>query len=188
MQIDQEKIEAAIVREAADNIIHDDAIYERVKRDIDARVEKLFSDRVEKAITDKIDGMVLAGFDAPYTKRDGFGRPLGEPTTISAELERAIQGYWTSRVDKQGKPTDSSYSSTTRAEWLMLQICADDFQKEVKQHVINVAGHLKDGFRLQLNETVNTLLSEMFKVRSLDDQARDRRDNSIIQPKAGPVT
>ena len=158
-----------------------------MKRDIDARVDKLFSVRVEKAITEKIDGLVLSGFDAPYTKRDGFGRPLGDPTTISAELERSIQGYWTARVDKNGKPTDSSYSSTTRAEWLMLQICADDFQKEVKQHVLNIAGHLKDGFRLQLHDTVNTLLSETFKVRSLGDQAQDRRDSSIISPNAKPV-
>lgn len=184
-QIDRTSIEAAIVKEAASAIISDDDLYGRVKREIDARVEKLFAERAETKITAVIDEAIQAGFERPYRKHDSFGRPTGEPTTISAELERLVGGYWNTFVDRDGKPVSSSYEKTTRAEWLMAKMCAADFQKEVQQHAVNVAAKLKDGFRRELHETVNRLLSELFHVRSLDDQAENRRDSSIIQPKAG---
>lgn len=187
MEIDREKIEAAIVREAADQIISDDALYERVKRDIDARVDKLFATKAEEKIAAVIDDVVASGFDRPFQKVDSFGRPTGKPTSISQELERLVGGYWSARVDSHGKPTESSYSSTSRAEWLMAKICAEDFQKEVKQHAVNVTAQLKDGFRRELHETVNKLLSELFHVRSADDQGKDRRDSSIIHPPAKPA-
>lgn len=187
MELDREKIEAAIVREAAASIVSDDELYERVKRDIDARVDKLFASRVDAKITEAIDGAIRAGLDHSYQKRDNFGRATGEPTTVSAELERMIGGYWNTRVGSDGKPSDSSYNTVTRAEWLMTKICAEDFQKEVKQYAINVTGQLKDGFRRELGETVNRVLSELFHVRSADDQNADRRDSSIIRPVARKV-
>lgn len=187
MEIDREKIEAAIVRQAADQIIGDDAIYERVKRDIDARTDKLFATTAREKIAAVIDEVITAGFDRPFQKSDAFGGAKGEPTTIRAELESIVGGYWNARVDSQGKPSDSSYSTTTRAEWLMTKICADDFQKEVKQYAVSVTGALKDGFRLQLHETVNRLLADLFHVRSLDDQGKGRRDSSTIHPPASPL-
>lgn len=183
MEIDREKIEALIVKQAASEIISDDDIYERVKRDIDARVEALFASRVEAKIGDVIDAAVKDGFERPYRKVDSFGRPTGEPTTISAELERVISGYWNQRVGRDGKPSESTYSSSTRAEWLMAKICAEDFEKSVKQFAINVTAQLKDGFRAELNGTVNRILSDLFHVRSLDDQGKGRPGNSI-HPKA----
>ena len=187
MEIDRNKIEAAIVQEAAQNIISDDALYERVKRDVDARVDRLFAERVTVQISTVIDEIVQSGFDRTYQKRDAFGGHAGEPTTIRAELGRIVGSYWTEMVGHDGKAVSSTYNTTTRAEWLMTKICADDFQKEVKQHAINVTGALKDGFRAELQQTVNRLLAELFHVRSTDDQATNRQDSSIIQPKSQPV-
>ena len=186
MELDREKIEAAIVREAAQSIISDDDLYERVKRDIDARVDNLFASRVEAKLSEVIDSTIREGFDRQYTKRDSFGRPVGEPTSIRQELERLVGGYWNTRVDRNGKPTTDGYHTTTRAEWLMATICAEDFQKAVKEHAVNVTGQLKDGFRRELHETVNRLLSDLFHVRSLDDQGKNRTDSSVIRPKATP--
>lgn len=187
MELNSEKIEQLIVREAADRIISDDTIYDRVKRDIDARVDKLFADRVEAQIAEVVDAIAREGFDRPFRKVDSFGRSQGEPTTISAELEKLIADYWNMRVGRDGKPKSDNYNTTTRAEWLMAKICGEDFEKEVKQHAVNVTGQLKDAFRLELQATVNRVLSELFHVRSLDDQGKGRTDGSSIHPKAGPV-
>ncbi len=184
MELNQEKIEALVVAEAAERIISDDKLYERVKRDVDARVDALFAGRVAAQITETIDGIVRGGFDRPFQKQDGFGRPSGEPTTISQELEKRADAYWAARVGSDGKPTESAYNSTTRAEWLMTKICADDFQKEMKTYAVSVTGELKDRFRRELHETVNRMLSDLFHVRSLDDQGKGRRDSSIIHPEA----
>lgn len=187
MQIDQTKIEAAIVDEAVTRLINDDDLYARVKSGIDARIDKLFQERVSALVTEKVEAVTKDGFERSYTKVDSFGRPTGDPTSISKELERLIHNYWDQRVDRSGRPTDSSYSSSTRAEWMMAQICADDFSKEMKQHVVNVAGTLKDHFRSILNNHVSIMLSDVFKVQSEGDRDAKRQDSSIIAPPARPI-
>jgi hypothetical protein len=77
------------------------------------------------------------------------------------------------RVDaKSGKPTESSYSSVSRAEFLMTQICAQDFSETMKQHALNVTGALKDGLRNQLATQMDGMLSGLFHVKSLQDQGK----------------
>ena len=49
-------------------------------------------------------------------------------------------------------------------------MAAADLGDEMKQHIVNVAAQLKDGLRKELHETVNKLMSEVFHVRSWDDQ------------------
>lgn len=187
MEIDQNRIEKAIVEDAVSRLISDYDLYSRVQRGIDERLNKLFADEVSVLIQQTVADITKQGFDHEYRKYDGFGKPVGEPTSISKELERLISNYWTVRVDRSGKPTDNSYGSTSRAEWMMLQICADDFSKEMKQHVVNVSGALKDHFRAVLNQHVAVLLSDVFKVQSAGDRALKSPGSSIIAPPAGPI-
>lgn len=187
MQLDQARIEAAIVSEAVSKFINDDDVYERVKKGIDARIDGLFETRVSELIKSTVEAIAKDGFEREYTKRDGFGRPVGQPTSISKELENLVSGYWQTRVGRDGKPTDSSYSSMSRAEWMMVQICADDFSKEMKQHVVNVGGALKDHFREVLNQHVAGMLSDVFHVKSAGDVARNSPGRSCIDSPAKPV-
>ena len=186
MQIDQQKIEKAIVDEAVQGFITDDDLYSRVTRGINERIDTIFAEQVSAQIADAVQQIVKEGFDREYTKRDGFGKPVGQPTSISKELEALVANYWSARVDRNGKPSDG-YSTTSRAEWMMLQICADDFSKEMKQHVVNVAGALKDHFRGVLNQHIGAMLSDVFKVQSQGDRDAKLRDSSIIHPHAGPI-
>lgn len=140
MEINQERIESAIIADVADKIIGDDGIYQRAKTAIDARVDALWKSSVAERLQAAVSDMITSGFEREYQKIDSFGGAKGNPTTIRAELERLIGGYWNERVDQQGKPTASSYSSVTRAEWLMAKMCADDFSKTMNSHIINVSG------------------------------------------------
>ena len=115
-----------------------------------------------------------AGFEREYQRVDSFGSPTGEKTTIRAELEKLISGYWNAKVDDQGKPSDAYYAKATRAEWLMAKMCAADFQGEMKQHVVNLGAGLKDSLRNELRSTLDRLLGEVFHVRSATDQAEGR--------------
>lgn len=188
MQIDQDKIEKAIVAGAVDAVIHDDDLFERVKRGIDARIDKIFVDKVQSCVEVAVEHCVKSGFEREYRKIDSFGRPTGEPTSISKELETLISRYWTDRVNAQGKKVeDGAYNSVSRAEWMMTKICADDFSKEMKQHVVNVSGALKDHFRAVLNSHVASMLSGVFKVQSQGDRDLKRRDASCIHPPAKSI-
>jgi hypothetical protein len=188
MQIDQNKIEQSIVEQAVHQFITDEELYTRVRDGINARIDKAFADKVNLVITEAIERITNEGFERTYRKTDGFGRPVGEPTSISKELEALVSSYWTARVDRSGKPTDSSYSSMSRAEWMMAQICADDFSKEMKQHVVNVAGALKDHFRGVLHEHIGSMLSDVFRVNTAGDKAlKNNGGSAIIHPPAGPI-
>lgn len=188
MEINQERIENAIIKEAASKLIGDEDLYDRVKCAIDLRIDKLWKETAEERIRAEVELAIADGFEKSYRKVDSFGQPSGEPTTIRKELERLITGYWDQRVGRDGKPTDSSYSSSTRAEWMMTQLVAADFQGAMKNHVVNLGGALKDALRSELHGTVNRLLSDVFKVQSLDDQGKKRRDSSIIAPPASPIS
>jgi hypothetical protein len=181
---DQRRIEDAIIAEVSHKIIGDDDLYRRVTNAVDARIEKHFKEVADQQIRSSIELAIAAGFEREYQKVDTFGGPQGAKTTIRAELERLIAGYWNCRVGKDGKPTDSTYSTVTRAEWMMAQLVAADFQGEMKQHVVNLGGTFKDKLRGELNETLNRLLSEVFHVRSRDDQANNANGRSIIDPVA----
>jgi hypothetical protein len=184
MELDRTRIEDAIVREVADKIIGEDDLYSRVKSAVEARIDNHFRTTADAQIQAAIQAAISQGFEHEYSRVDSFGRREGAPTTIRAELEKLIGGYWNTRVDKQGKPSSNTYGAEiTRAEWMMTQLVAADFQGEMKQHVVNLGGALKDKLRAELHETVNRLLSEIFHVRSLDDEAVRRSDRSLISPK-----
>lgn len=188
MQIDQAKIEKAIVEQAVQNFADDDDLYSRIRDGINQRIDKVFADKVSLVVTESVERIVGEGFERTYRKTDSFGRPVGDPTSISKELELIVSNYWTARVDSAGRPTDSSYSSMTRAEWMMAKICADDFSKEMKQHVVNVGGALKDHFRGVLNEHIGTMLSDVFHVQTAADKAaKNHGGRAVIDPPAGPI-
>jgi len=182
MEIDKQRIEDAIIKQVATDMIGDDDIWNRAKNALDERFDKVWRETAEARIRSEVELAISEGFEREYTKADSFGRQQGEKTTIRAELERLIGGYWKARVGSDGKPKESGYNTTTRAEWMMTQLVADDFTGAMKQHVIDIGGSLKDALRAELHATVNRLLSETFKVRSLDDQGKNRKDSSVISP------
>lgn len=187
IELNQEKIEAAIVEQAVRDFIGNDDLYERVKRGVEARIDALFADKVKALIEQSIESSFKEGLERQYVKLNSFGQPVGEPTSISKELERLIAGYWAQQVDKAGKPTDSSYGTVSRAEWMMTHLCADDFGKEMKQHVVNVGGALKDHFREVLNNHVALMLSDVFHVQSAGDREKGKPGHSCIDPPAKPL-
>ena len=54
----------------------------------------------------------------------------------------------------------------------MTKICAEDFSKQIQQSVANVTGALKDGLRNQLANQMDTMLNDLFKIKSLQDQGK----------------
>lgn len=172
MELNQEKIEDAIVAGVVERLVDDDSLMERVTKGLTNRLDNFWAKAVEEKLDEEVNKAILSGFEREYQKVNAFGQKIGEPTTLSAEMQRLVGNYWSERVDTSGKKTDSSYSSTSRAEWLMNKIVADGFTDTMKQHVGNVGGVLKDELRKELHNTVNRLLSDVFHVRSPDEQKR----------------
>lgn len=188
MELNQQRIEDAIVSEVADKIIGEEDIWNRAKRAIDDRINKHFVEKADALIAQAIEDAIKDGFDREYQRVSSWGEPTSPKTTIRKELEKLISGYWNTMVDRNGKPDASSYGNKlTRAEWVMAQMVADDFKGNMKQHVINIGGSLKDHLRKELHETTNRLLHDVFHVKSTDDQKAGAPGRSCIDPEAKPI-
>lgn len=173
MQFDTEEMKVLIVEKASRSFIEDDDLWEMVKKNLDTRVDKLFAERAAYAVSEAVDAAVRDGFDRAYQPVDSYGTKRGEPTTIRDELNRLVHSYWSERVDKSGRPAvTSQHNAITRAEYLMAQICANDFSEKIVQAAVSVTAALKDGFRVQLAAHVDGLLDELFRVKSLQDQGK----------------
>jgi hypothetical protein len=193
MELNQERIEAAIVAEVSDRIIGEEELFSRVRKAVDARISQLFKDSADAQIRAAIDAAIKDGFDREYTRVSSWGEKEGAPTTIRKELEKLIGGYWNERVDSKGaKSSYASEKDLTRAEWVMSKMVAEDFNGQMKQHVVNVGGALKDQLRNSLHETINELVSGVFKVNSLGDQeikkaGSHRTGSAIIDAPVRPA-
>lgn len=172
MQIDQERLEKAVVDQVIDYFADNEKIYETIRKGISDRIDKAFAENASAIVQKIADDAVSNGFERTYQKVDKWGSKVGTPTSIKQELERMVGDYWNERVDSKGNRTDSSYGSISRAEFLMTQICADDFSKTMKEHATNVTGALKDGLRNQLGKQMDSMLSGLFSVKSLQDQGK----------------
>ena len=175
MEIDKAGIEAAIVRQVADEFIGDEELISRVRTATNERVDRFFREAAEAQIQATVEAAIRDGFDREYCAVTSWGERQGAPTTIRKQLERVIAGYWNETVDKSGKPSSGYSDKLTRAEWLMSKMCAADFKGNLEQHVVNIGSVLKDKLRAELHDTVNKLLSQVFHVKSIEDQAIEKR-------------
>jgi len=174
IKIDETTLQDAIIERAADQIIGDmENLGEIIRDAVNRRVDKIFAETAEAEIHAKIKAAFDDALNREYFRTDSFGQRQGEGTTIAKQLDRMVSGYWSERVDGNGKPTSNSYGTNmTRAEYLMSQICAKDFSDQMKQAAVSVTAALKDGFRAQMAGHVDKLLDELFRVKSLQDQGK----------------
>ena len=170
INIDEQAVQSAVIAEVADRLLGDDDLYERAKRAIDDKVNALFQERAAELVETAVADAIKEGLDATYQPLDQFGRADGEPTSIRKRLGEMARDYWNTRVDKSGKPTTDSYRTMTRAEYVMIQACGDDFHKMVKQQAVNVTAELKDSLRAELKRWIDVTLDGLLRVKSADDQ------------------
>ena len=183
MELDQKRIEDAVIEQISETIMREDELRTRVANAVDARIDKHFKTIADAQIASAVEKAISDGLEHEYCRVDSFGRKSGEPTSVSKELERIIAGYWNARVDKNGSPSDSSYSTISRAEFVMLKLVAADFSGEMKQHIVNLGGSLKDSLRHELRITLDKLLSEVFYVQSEGDKELGKPGRSCIDPE-----
>jgi cation transport regulator ChaB len=174
MELNQAAIEKAIVETAVNEVLGRWDPHKGIDAEIKKRIDKLFTERAEQQITAAINQAIEDGFDREYRRVDSWGQPQGQPTTIRKQLEDSISDYWNKKVDSNGKPTDSTYNGTTRAQYVMVKACGEDFHKLVQQNAINVTAELKDALRAQLRGFVDETLKNLFKVATLQDKAEGR--------------
>ena len=173
LNLNEDDLKQAIAAKAADALLaEDDELSALIGKEVTKRVDVIFRDRAEVQIQTAIDQAIKDGLTREFQRVNSWGQSEGPKTTIRAELEKVASIYWSAKVDKNGKPAPSDYGTTTRAEYLMTQICAEDFSAAMKQAALNITGALKDGLRNQMGKQMDELLNGFFHIKSLQDQGK----------------
>jgi len=174
LNINEDDLKTAIVAKVADELLsQDDDLSSMVSAELKKRINKIFDERVTAQIQTAINETINGSFEREYRRVNTWGEQEGPSTTIRKELERTVNAYWSSKVEpRTGKASDSTYNTVTRAEYLMTQICAEDFTKQMTESVRNVSGALKDGLRIQLSRQMDAMLDGLFHIKSLQDQGK----------------
>jgi hypothetical protein len=174
LNINEAELKKSIVANVADQLLREDEdLSELVAKEVKKRIDKIFDERVSLQIQNAIDETINGSFEREYRRVNTWGDAEGPSTTIRKELEKTVSAYWSTNVEpRTGKPSSSTYSTVTRAEYLMTQICAEDFTAALKQSAANVTGALKDGLRNQLAQQMDNMLNSLFQIKSLQDQGK----------------
>ncbi|WP_039967900.1 hypothetical protein [Pseudomonas chlororaphis] len=174
LNINEAELKKSIVANVAEQLLREDEdLSDLVAKEVKKRIDKIFDERVTSQIQKAIDETINGSFEREYRRVNQWGDQEGPSTTLRKELEKTVTAYWNCKVNpSDGKPSSSTYSTVTRAEWLMTKICAEDFTKQMQTSVNAVTGALKDGLRNQLAQQMDAMLNGLFHIKSLQDQGK----------------
>jgi hypothetical protein len=146
-----------------------------IERVIAKRVDKLFAERADALLTETLAKVFEEGLNRQFQRVDDFGDPVGEPTTLKKELARLTDEYWKQRVDKgSGKPCEKAYGSITRAEFLMVQMCAKGLSSELNHITDDVVLALREQLTDAVVKWVEDHVDSKFRVSERPNRRRSK--------------
>jgi len=169
--ISREEILNLAAQKLADEFCHEESALQTM-------ASRLVEERVKKALAETMTSRINSFMDAEMEKLvqqvivpvDMWGDATGKPTTIRESLAAKAVKYWSEKVDNEGRLTDSSYYGKPRHEWVFRKIVGDEFEKAVKQNIVELVAAFKDAIRDSEKSKIDRYLNEFLKVKSNGDK------------------
>ncbi len=110
--------------------------------------QKRISAALNAAINEKIASKAHPLIDEILSQKlqptDGFGHPVGDPTSLTVLLAQRVQDWANDMVDSEGKPSTSTYNKKAkRIEWALGQCVNSEMKKLVEAEVKTIVDTLK---------------------------------------------
>lgn len=181
MNIDIEKVGELVAQQVSNEVFnaYHDGWSQRIIERVNDRIDALINATATETINARVAKITEDAFFAPYQPVSPFGQPVGEVTTIAASLEKATRDYWLQKVDHKGVPKEGpSYGEklVSRADWFVAKAMSQSIEETIdKDLIVTIAAKVKDTVRAELRYKVDTILGDIFRVQSADDQAEKRR-------------
>ena len=123
------------------------AIQDQVTKAITQQIHDTIADKVQQAVFNQLDDVVnsiiLETMDKEVQRTDGWGKPIGDATSISELLMRDTETWLNASVDQYGHTGGRSYSrDQTRAQYLFKEATKDSLPKHVKDIVVKNIGDI----------------------------------------------
>lgn len=166
--ITREEILKLAVEKLIDQDCNEESLNESAKRMIEKQIKELFSTTLKS----KIDGMLTVEMERLMGEEicpvDIYGQPTGKPTTMRAVLAERGRVFWNESVDSDGRP--STYGGSPRHQHLFRKIVNDEFEKAVKQNIVNLVGSFKDALSANAAKITKDHIDSLIKVKSVGDR------------------
>lgn len=145
------------------------------KYQVQQKAYELIESRVNgvatKNLVQKVDDVLTAEMErilrAEIIPLDMWGEKAGQPTNIRDMIAERARKFWDERVEKDGKLT--TYGGQPRHEHMMRQIVNDEFDKAIKQNVVEIIAGMKDAMRAHAHKVADDYLDKLITVK---DQRR----------------
>lgn len=134
-----------IVGEVARQLIQSQGY--QTKNDIMKAVRISVVETIDRMVGELVGPIIADLLAKPMQPTDGFGNPIGEPTSLAGFLAAEVKHWATEIVDSSGKPTKpDSYNRTStapRINWELGKIVHGELKKEVDAEVAKIIATLK---------------------------------------------
>lgn len=100
---------------------------------------------IDKIVTEKATPIIEELLAKPLQPTDGFGNPIGEPTSLQSVLAHHITQWASTPVDSQGQPSkrDSYNKPSPRIDWALGAIVNGELKRQVDAEVSKITATLK---------------------------------------------
>lgn len=168
--ISREEILNLAAQKIADQYCSDgDELQDHVTKLIAERIKGVFAESLTARINAFMDAEMETLVKTQIVPVDIWGDAKGEPTTIRESLAAKAVAYWNERVNCEGRTSDS-YGAKCRHEWLFQKIVGEEFERGIRQNIINLVAAFKDAIREDEKKKIDTYLNEFLRVKSHGDK------------------
>jgi hypothetical protein len=143
-------------------------IHEEVKSQVNNSIKNIvkqsqavIQEEIQKAIQERVSEV----FTQPFQPVSRWNEPVGEPTTIRDLIAKEAETFWTTAVDKDGKPYEGGYrrEQETRASYYARQTMKEYYTKELQIKADEMAKEVKDMIPDTFIAQISKSLKKYFK-------------------------
>jgi hypothetical protein len=102
---------------------------------------------IDEKVAARAAAVIEELLERPIRPTDGFGQPVGEPTTLQAVLAQRVTSWCSDLIDRDGKTAKrdgyNTNSTATRMEWALGAIVHGELKKQIDVEVVKIVAKLK---------------------------------------------
>lgn len=164
MEVKIEDIEEKVIQGVIEQILRTEGLQDLVALEVKSAVQDHLKKNMQQVVSARLDEEMTKILGKEIQPVNTWGERVGEPTTISGELDKQARDFWTCKVDSSGRPDNSGYGSRkSRAEYMVGNVVTEEFKKLLTQNVDLVSAAVKQAFREDLVKQVDEYLNSAFR-------------------------
>lgn len=159
MNIEQSKIEQAVINQAAASIVEHFECETEIVKVVEEKIQKLVIQKVNEQL-DAIIQKLIEDISMPTT--NFFGEIKKAPITLREFIDGRINDYLRQQVDRDGKVTDSTWSTKEpRIHWLVTQAMGQQVKVSVENAAVAIKQEISTVISTQVKDSIDEMIGRL---------------------------